>query len=266
MAERALHHAPDTPNSRRRRRMLAAAGLTAAALALPLAAPPAALAQGPSTTLAAASATKYPTIRYGSEGPAVKRLQKLLHVKPVSGWFGPITKAAVMRFEKRHHLKVNGIVGKPTWRAILRAHAASTSTSRSKTTSGRACPVPGASFSDTYGAARSGHGHAGVDMLAKKGTKIHAIESGTVVRAHWSGSSGGYTITLQGRSGSKFFMAHNSKNLVKAGQRVTVNQVIALVGSTGNAGTVNHLHFEYWKSGRESDPVNPTPLIRSLCS
>ena len=52
---------------------------------------------------------------------------------------------------------------------------------------------------------------------------------------------------------------------MKAGQRVTVRQVIARVGSTGNAGTVNHLHFEYWKSGRESDPVDPTPLIRVLC-
>ena len=47
---------------------------------------------------------------------------------------------------------------------------------------------------------------------------------------------------------------------------MTVGQVIAKVGSTGNAGTLNHLHFEYWKSGRESDPVNPTPLVRSLCS
>ena len=169
-----------------------------------------------------------------------------------------------MKFEKKHGLKVNGVVGGPTWRAILRADAAK-KTSRSDR-DGRVCPVPSASFSDTYGAARGSHGHAGVDMLAPKGTKIRAIESGTVVRAHWSGSSGGYTITLQGVSGSKFFMAHNSENLVSSGDKVTVGEVIAKVGSTGNAGTTNHLHFEYWKSGKESDPVNPTPLIRSLCS
>lgn len=267
MRVRDPEHTPARPI--RRPRLLMATAVTAALVAAPLVAPSAAEAQAPSTVAPAASA-KYPTIRYGSEGPAVKRLQRLLHVKPVSGWFGPITRAAVMRFEKRHHATVNGVVGTLNWRAILRVHAANVAKAKasrsSARTAGRVCPVAGSHFSDTYGAARGGHGHAGVDMLAPKGTKIHAIESGTVVRAHWSGSSGGYTITLQGVSGSKFFMAHDSKNLVKAGQRVTVNQVIALVGSTGNAGTVNHLHFEYWKSGRESDPVNPTPLIRSLCS
>ncbi len=205
----------------------------------------------------------HPRLEYGDRGPAVKRLQKLLRVKPVSGWFGPLTRSAVRSFKSNHGLKANGVVGKAAWAAILRADAAK-KTSRSAR-SGRACPVKGAVFSDTYGAARSGHGHAGVDMLAPRGTKIHAVESGTVVRAHWSGSSGGYTITLQGRSGSKFFYAHNKVNLVSSGQNVTVGQVIARVGSTGNAGTVNHLHFEYWKSGRESDPVNPTPLVRSLC-
>jgi murein DD-endopeptidase MepM/ murein hydrolase activator NlpD len=249
---------------RPRTRTLLTATLAAAALAVPLVGvAPAALAASTSTYVTASAS--YPTLRYDSRGAAVKRLQRLLGVKPVSGWFGPLTKAAVMRFEKRHHMKVNGVVGGPTWRAILRAHAASTASSRS-VRKGRTCPVPGARFTDTYGAPRSKHPHAGVDLLAKRGTKIHAVESGTIVRAHWSGSSGGYTITLKGRSGSKFFYAHNDKNLVKAGQNVKVGQVIARVGSTGNAGTVNQLHFEYWKSGRESDPVNPTPLVRSLCS
>ena len=145
----------------------------------------------------AASAT-YPTIQYDSRGAAVKRLQRLLHVQPVSGWFGPITKAAVMRFERRHGLTVNGIVGKVTWRAILRATSAAGSSGA--VIRGRTCPVPGAHFTNTYGAARSSHPHAGVDLLAPRGTKIRAVETGTVVRAHWSGSSGGYTITLQGRT------------------------------------------------------------------
>ncbi len=251
-----------TPPRARRVRPAFAAGLAVAVLAVPLALAPS-TAQAFGGTSVVTSKT-YPTLRYDDSGAAVKRLQKLLNVEPASGWFGPLTKARVMKFEKNHGLKVNGVVGGPTWRAILRWDAAK-KTSRSSRDS-RVCPVPSASFSDTYGADRGSHGHAGVDMLAPKGTKIHAIESGTVVRAHWSGSSGGYTITLQGVSGSKFFMAHNSENLVSAGDTVTVGEVIAKVGSTGNAGTTNHLHFEYWKSGKESDPVNPTPLIRSLCS
>ncbi len=209
------------------------------------------------------SSNAYPRLEYDDRGAAVKRLQKLLGVKPASGWFGPLTRSAVRSFKSNHGLTANGIVGKTAWAAIVRADAAKKSSRSAR--SGRVCPVKGAVFSDTYGAARGGHGHAGVDMLAPRGTKIRAVESGTVVRAHWSGSSGGYTITLQGRSGSKFFYAHNDVNRVSAGQQVSVGQVIARVGSTGNAGTVNHLHFEYWKSGRESDPVNPTPLVRSLC-
>ena len=246
----------------RRLRPALAAGLAVAMLAVPLAvAPSSAQALGGTTVV---TSKTYPTLRYDDRGAAVKRLQKLLGVTPTSGWFGPLTKAAVKKFEKKHGFKVNGVVGGPTWRAILRADAAKESSRSDR--DGRTCPVPSASFTDTYGAARGSHGHAGVDMLAAKGTKIRAIESGTVVRAHWSGSSGGYTITLQGVSGSKFFMAHNSENLVSSGDKVTVGEVIAKVGSTGNAGTTNHLHFEYWKSGKESDPVNPTPLIRSLCS
>ncbi len=255
-------HSSSTMARARGRRLLAAAVITAlfAAAVATLAPPP---ASATSVTVLAAS-TSYPKLKYDDQGKAVKRLQRLLGVQPVSGWFGPITRKAVKKFEKRHGLKVNGVVGKATWAAILRADAVKKKSSRS-TRSSRACPVRGASFSDTYGANRGSHGHAGVDMLAPRGTKVRAIESGTVIRAHWSGSSGGNTITLQGRSGSKFFYAHNDVNKVRAGQEVTVGEVIARVGSTGNAGTVNHLHFEYWKSGRESDPVNPTPLVRSLC-
>lgn len=253
---------PTSPAPFVRAHRLLAAALAAVLLTGPM------VALTPSTAAAApvrsAAASSYPALRYDDRGAAVKRLQRLLGVQPASGWFGPITLAAVKRFEKRHGLKVNGIVGVATWRAIVRASAAG-GVSRS-VRDGRTCPAPGARFTDTYGAARGGGGHAGVDMLARRGTPIRAVESGTVLRAHWSGSSGGWTITLRGRSGSKFFYAHNDVNLAKSGERVTVGEVIAKVGSTGNAGATNHLHFEYWKSGKESDPVNPTPLVRSLCS
>ena len=137
-------------------------------------------------------------------------------------------------------------------------------TSRSKTR-GRTCPVPGSTFTDTYGAPRHGHTHKGVDMFKKEGASILAIETGTVVRAHWSGSSGGWTITLRGKSGAEFFYAHNEKNLVKGGQHVTVGDKIALMGDTGDAKGNPQLHFEYWPSGKEGAAVNPTPLVRSLC-
>ena len=205
------------------------------------------------------------TVQYGSRGPVVKDLQRRLRVTPVSGWFGPRTEAAVKTFQRRHHLRPNGVVNGRTWAVLLAATAGGSSDKRGSRSSGsRTCPVAGAQFSDTFGASRGDHGHKGVDMLAPAGTPIRAIESGTVAIAHWSGSSGGWTITLQGRSGAKFFHAHNQKNLVRGGERVTKGQVIAKVGSTGNAG-ISHLHFEYWPSGREGAAVNPTPLIASLC-
>ena len=54
------------------------------------------------------------------------------------------------------------------------------------------------------------------------------------------------------------------KHLVTNGQRVVKGQPIALMGDSGSKGTV-HLHFEWWRSGGESDAVNPYALLRSLC-
>jgi murein DD-endopeptidase MepM/ murein hydrolase activator NlpD len=208
-----------------------------------------------------------PTLRRGQSGPWVKTLQKQLKVTPRSGFFGSLTQAAVLAYEKQHGLPANGVVGGRIW--ALLGHGGTIPTVRPAASRsavrGRTCPVPGSTFTDTYGAKRAGHTHKGVDMFKKEGADILAIETGTVVRAHWSGSSGGWTITLKGTSGAKFFYAHNEKNLVKGGQHVTVGDTIALMGDTGNAKGNPQLHFEYWPSGREGAAVNPTPLVRSLC-
>jgi peptidoglycan hydrolase-like protein with peptidoglycan-binding domain len=208
-----------------------------------------------------------PALRRGDTGRWVKTLQKDLRVTPRSGFFGPKTQAAVRAFEKRHHLTQDGVADGRVW--ALLGHGGSIPTigpaaSRSKVR-GRTCPVPGSTFTDTYGAPRKGHRHKGVDMFKKEGAAILAIETGRVVRAHWSGSSGGWTITLKGKSGAEFFYAHNEKNLVKDGQQVTLGDKIALMGDTGDAKGNPQLHFEYWPSGKEGAAVDPTPLVRSLC-
>lgn len=62
-----------------------------------------------------------PITRYlvpGTWGEDVKRLQKVLGVTPVSGWFGPITLKAVMDFQKKHGITQTGTVG-PITRAKL---------------------------------------------------------------------------------------------------------------------------------------------------
>ena len=71
------------------------------------------------------------------------------------------------------------------------------------------CPVPGSSFSSTFGAPRSGgRRHQGVDMMAGRGTSIYAVVSGSV--SHSSSGLGGNQIWLHGSDGNTYFYAHLS--------------------------------------------------------
>jgi|694.fasta_scaffold103685_5 hypothetical protein len=66
-------------------------------------------------------------LRKGCKNDFVKQLQSLLDVKgygttlgkaSIDGVFGDATKNAVMKFQKEKNLKVDGIVGMQTWRAL----------------------------------------------------------------------------------------------------------------------------------------------------
>lgn len=69
---------------------------------------------------------KYPTLRRGAQGAAVRRLQRHLrgahvaHGPQVTGYFGPRTKKAVQRFQRDHGLPADGVVGAKTWRKLRR--------------------------------------------------------------------------------------------------------------------------------------------------
>jgi murein DD-endopeptidase MepM/ murein hydrolase activator NlpD len=204
------------------------------------------------------------TLSYGDTGRAVHYVQRRLGVQPNSGWFGPLTRAAVKRYQRAHGLPATGRVGRATWKKLATtARTGGTSRSTARTASGRVCPAPGASFGGGFGAPRSGHLHQGMDLMGRRGSRILAIEGATVLRSGRQ-ANGALRIVLQGVSGSKFYYGHMDRNLVRAGQRVAAGQVIGLMGDTGSPGAV-HLHFEYWRSGGESDAVDPAPLLRSIC-
>jgi len=64
-----------------------------------------------------------PVLREGSSGIAVKKLQKSLlgmgfNPGKIDGVFGPLTKAAVLSFQKSMKLVPDGIVGIKTWTAL----------------------------------------------------------------------------------------------------------------------------------------------------
>jgi hypothetical protein len=63
-----------------------------------------------------------PVLRRGSQGPAVEMLQRELNAAGytlrVDGDFGPNTEKAVLAFQYRSNLVVDGIVGPYTWQAL----------------------------------------------------------------------------------------------------------------------------------------------------
>ena len=135
-----------------------------------------------------------------------------------------------------------------------------------KTTSakvfGGRCPVPSASFTDTWGAPRSGgRSHQGTDLMADIGDPVYAVASGVVDTTY--SSNGGYSLYLRAANGDRYFYAHNSANVAGDGERVSAGQLIARVGNTGNARyTGAHVHFEREVGGRS---VNPYRFLRALC-
>ncbi len=134
-------------------------------------------------------------------------------------------------------------------------------------TDGKTCPVNAAnSFSDTWGAARSGgRTHKGVDIFAARNAPLVAVESGTVTRTSNS-SLGGISIYLTGSSGNRYYYAHLEfiTDGIRGGTVVDVGETLGGVGTTGNAPAwLPMLHFQYAPPG--GDWVNPYPLAKALC-
>jgi len=127
------------------------------------------------------------------------------------------------------------------------------------------CPVNGpVSFTDTYGAPRSGgRKHQGVDMFAPMRTPAAAIVDGTLTRREES-TLGGLSVYLRGNDGTEYFYTHLAAYAdVAPGQKVSAGRTIGYVGDTGNAkGGPPHLHFEIRTNGV---PINPTPTARAAC-
>jgi len=128
---------------------------------------------------------------------------------------------------------------------------------------GKVCPTKNFWLGAGWGADRGKRTHKGMDMAAKRGTPIFAVEAGRINRTKRQ-SNGALQIVLRGKSGSMYYYGHMDKVTIKGGQKVKKGQVIGKMGDSGSPGEV-HLHFEYWKSGRESAAVNPIKLLKRVC-
>jgi murein DD-endopeptidase MepM/ murein hydrolase activator NlpD len=176
----------------------------------------------------------------------------------VVGVFGPAGVAAMLSDAKDAFARARQDAPKATTPRRPAAQAA------------RACPVR-AAFRLTPGGAfgacrdRCARPHKGLDLFTHQGAALVAVADGRIVKAspHDRGL-GGVSLTLQAADGTRFYYAHNQRNLVGLGAQVRLGQAIARVGRTGNAhDSAAHLHFELRPPGR--GPVDPAPHIRRWC-
>lgn len=111
-------------------------------------------------------------------------------------------------------------------------------------------PLPGAKVISPYGGKRH---HSGVDLKTKPNDEILAAFDGVVTQ---SGPYSGYgnCIRIKHAYGFETLYSHQSKNLVRVGDKVKAGQVIGLTGRTGRA-TTEHLHFETKFRGTRFNPA-----------
>lgn len=98
--------------------------------------------------------------------------------------------------------------------------------------------------------------HEGLDIAARTGTPVIATGDGIVSRAETAPGYGKLLVIDHGY-GYRTYYAHNSKLLVKVGQRVKRGDKIAAIGNTGSS-TGSHLHYEVRLNGL---PVNPRNFL-----
>lgn len=141
-----------------------------------------------------------------------------------------------------------------------------------------AFPVEGgATFSDDFGDARSGHLHEGNDLKAPKMTPIVAARGGRVVYAPMLEPVYGYMISIAGDDGYEYNYIHINDDTpgtddnnggpqhayapgIGDGSQVIKGQHIAWVGDSGNAETTTpHLHFEIRMP--DDTAINPYPYL-----
>lgn len=130
-------------------------------------------------------------------------------------------------------------------------------------------PIRGAhnygTYDNRYGAARSGHRHAGQDVLANCGTPVVAARGGKVLSAGYGGDAGNYVaIHTSGNDYDMFYAHFRSTPLVREGQSVYTGQLIGFIGQTGDA-SVCHLHFELWQGAwwNGGHTIDPLPALKA---
>jgi murein DD-endopeptidase MepM/ murein hydrolase activator NlpD len=135
-------------------------------------------------------------------------------------------------------------------------------------------PVAGVSagaLSDSYADPRAGgtRDHRAIDIMAPLGTPVLAASAGRVEKLFES-KDGGHTIYIRTADGKQsHYYAHLDRyaGSLREGQTVAQGDMIAFVGSTGDADPVApHLHFAIHNMASadkwyEGDSIDPYPYL-----
>lgn len=106
-------------------------------------------------------------------------------------------------------------------------------------------PLPGGKVISPFGGKRR---HAGTDIKTRANDTVRAVFGG-IVRMSKPYSGYGNVVVIRHPNGLESVYSHNSKNLVKSGDKVKAGQPLGLAGRTGRA-TTEHVHFEFRVNGQ----------------
>ena len=239
------------------------------ASALGLIAPVVAPAPAPAPAVSAATANtsvivgKLPT--RGDRGDKVRVLQKALIASNIEvkggadGIFGGATTVALQKYQTANGLQVTGTLTTPT--AIKLGLVAAPAISIS------VFPVQGVcSYENTWHAPRGTNRiHLGVDIIAKEGNLLYAVEDGTITKMYSTATDklAGNGVRLTRADGTYFFYGHMQRvaDGIGIGVKVKAGQVLGYLGKTGGT-TTPHLHLEVHPFGGEA--IDPTPVVAAV--
>jgi murein DD-endopeptidase MepM/ murein hydrolase activator NlpD len=112
---------------------------------------------------------------------------------------------------------------------------------------------------------RDGRQHEAVDILAPRGTPVHAVEDGTVAKLFVSKAGGNTVYQFDPTSRFCYYYAHLDRYAAGLKERGQIKRgdIVGYVGTSGNAApSTPHLHFAIfaldadrrWWKGRPLDP------------
>jgi len=115
-------------------------------------------------------------------------------------------------------------------------------------------------FAETRGSDRL---HEAIDILAPKGTPVHAVEAGTIAKLFYSRAGGITVYEFDPDQRFCYYYAHLDRWApgLYEGMEVQAGDLLGYVGNTGNAkSTPSHLHFGVNQS---DEMINPYPLLKA---